>query len=59
MLIRGVAKAFDVTKEDPATIARYDTSQYISDSKFADKKNGQSGRHWYQTNARTLGRLYC
>ena len=50
-------EAFDVNKEDRATLARYDTSQFISDSKYTDKKNGQSGRHWYQTNARTLGRL--
>ena len=57
MLIRGVAEAFDVTKEDPATLARYDTSQFISDTKYTDKTNGKSGRHWYQTNARTLGRL--
>ncbi len=57
MLLRGVAEAFDVTQEDSATLARYDTSQFISDTKYTDKKNGQSERHWYQTNARTLGRL--
>ena len=31
MLIRGVADAFDINKEDDATIARYDTSQFIND----------------------------
>ena len=57
MLLRGVAEAFDDTKEAPGTLARYDTSHFISDTKYVDKKNGKSERHWYQTNARTLGRL--
>ena len=57
MLIRGVADAFDINKEDDATIARYDTSQFINDEKFAYVKNGQQERHWYQTNARSLGKL--
>ncbi|MDC0574948.1 DUF1501 domain-containing protein [Pirellulaceae bacterium] len=57
MLIRGVGEAFDISREDPQTIARYDTSQYISETKYANVSNGKSTRHWYQTNARTLGRL--
>ncbi|HAL14450.1 MAG TPA: DUF1501 domain-containing protein, partial [Planctomycetaceae bacterium] len=57
MLIRGVADAFDINKEDDATIARYDTSQFINDEKFAYVQNGQQERHWYQTNARSLGKL--
>ncbi len=28
VLVRGVASAFDLSKEDPATVARYDTSQF-------------------------------
>lgn len=57
MLIRGVGEAFDISREDPQTIARYDTTQYISETKYANVSNGKSTRHWYQTNARTLGRL--
>jgi hypothetical protein len=56
MVLRGVANAFDLTKEDPRTIERYDTRPYIYDERYTDKTNGRAGRKWYQTNARTLGR---
>ncbi len=56
MVLRGVAEAFDLSKEDPQTIARYDTSQYIREDADKDKTNGRVGRRWYQTNAQTLGR---
>jgi hypothetical protein len=57
MVLRGVADAFDLSKEDSGTIARYDTRDYIHDTRYKDKTNGRQGRKWYQTNARTLGRL--
>ena len=56
MVLRGVAQAFDLSQEAPATIARYDTSQYVRESAYNDKSNGKEGRRWYQTNAQTLGR---
>ncbi len=56
MVLRGVADAFDLSKEDPRTIERYDTRQFIHDERYTDKTNGRDGRKWYQTNARTLGR---
>ena len=57
MVLRGVADSFDLSKEDPRTIARYDTREHIHDTRYTDKTNGRQGRKWYQTNARTLGRL--
>lgn len=56
MVLRGVAKAFDLSQEDPATLARYDTGQFIRENADNDKTNGRVGRRWYQTNAQTLGK---
>lgn len=56
MVLRGVSDAFDLSKEDAATIARYDTSQYLSETAYADKSNGKQSRRWYQNNALTLGK---
>jgi hypothetical protein len=56
MVVRGVSDAFDLSKEDPATIARYDTKQYVNETKYVDKSNGKSSRRWYQNNALTLGK---
>ncbi len=56
MVLRGVADAFDLSKEDPRTIERYDTARYIREKVYADKSNGNSSRRWYQSNARTLGK---
>ena len=57
MVVRGVAQAFDLSQEDSKTIERYDTQAYINDRAYRDKTNGRQGRQWYQSNARTLGRL--
>lgn len=57
MLLRGVADAFDLSREDPQTIARYDTSQFVEPTRYSDKSNGSKSRGWYQSNARTLGKL--
>lgn len=56
MVLRGVSDAFDLSKEDAATIARYDTSQYLNETAYADKSNGKQSRRWYQNNALTLGK---
>ena len=56
MVIRGIAEAFDLSKEAPSTIARYDTGQYVREKNYADKTNGRKSRRWYQNNALTLGR---
>jgi hypothetical protein len=58
MVLKGVADAFDLSKEDPRTIARYDTSQYVRPRSFYEgRSNGGKDRMWYQANARTLGKV--
>ncbi len=58
MLFKGVAGAFDLSREDPQTIARYDTGQFVRPVPYYEKKsNGEKGRMWYQAHARTLGKL--
>lgn len=56
VVLQGVADAFDLSQEDPATIARYDTSHLVHPTRYRDKSNGAEARGWYQTNARTLGK---
>ncbi|MDA1018060.1 MAG: DUF1501 domain-containing protein [Planctomycetota bacterium] len=56
MVVRGVSDAFDLSKEDSATLARYDTRQFVNETSYADKSNGKSSRRWYQNNALTLGK---
>jgi hypothetical protein len=57
MVLKGVADAFDLSKEDPRTIARYDTSCYLRARSFYEgRSNGSKDRGWYQSNARTLGK---
>ena len=56
MILRGVANAFDLSKEDPRTIARYDTSHFISETRYKHVSNGNKRRRWYQNNAHTLGK---
>jgi hypothetical protein len=56
IVVRGISDAFDLSKEDSATIARYDTGQYVDEESYADKSNGKSSRRWYQNNSLTLGR---
>ncbi|MEK6239708.1 MAG: DUF1501 domain-containing protein [Planctomycetales bacterium] len=57
MILQGVADAFDLTKENSSVVARYDTSQYVHSTGYQDKTNARKGREWYQSNARTLGKL--
>lgn len=58
MVLNGVADAFDLSQEDPRTIARYDTAAHIHPRPFYQgKTNGGTQRGWYQENARSLGKL--
>jgi len=53
LLLRGVADAFDLSKEDPKTIARYDTSHLFN---MADYHEG--GKHFlYQGNKKLVDQL--
>ena len=52
-LLGGVADAFDLSKEDPRTIAKYDTGHLLRSDAWADKNN----REHYDANAKSLGKL--
>jgi hypothetical protein len=56
IVLRGVAEAFDLSKEDPRTIARYDTAGFVDEDRYGVVNNGGSARRWYQNNAQTLGK---
>ncbi len=53
-ILGGVADAFDLSREDPKTIARYDTSQLVRPDQI-DKKWNNYPR--YVDNGKTLGKL--
>ena len=53
-LLGGVAGAFDLSKEDPATIARYDTAPLVRPDQISKKWNNYDH---YVDNAKALGKL--
>ena len=54
VVLRGVADAFDLKKEDPATLARYDTAPLLRPENISKKWNNHKN---YADNAKTLGKL--
>jgi uncharacterized protein (DUF1501 family) len=54
VVLRGVADAFDLKKEDPATLARYDTAPLVRPENISKKWNNHKN---YADNAKTLGKL--
>ncbi len=54
-ILGGVAGAFDLSKEDPRTIARYDTAALVEASQISDKWNN---RKHYIDHGRSLGKLF-
>lgn len=54
ILLGGVGEAFDLAREDPKIVDRYDTSRLINVEKIDKKWNNH--KH-YADNARTLGKL--
>ena len=44
IVLRGVADAFDLSREDPRTIARYDTADFIDEDRYSGVSNGGSAR---------------
>ena len=54
VILGGVSDAFDLSKEDPATVARYDTSQLVKPDDI-DKKWNNHKR--YADNGMALGKL--
>jgi len=53
-ILGGVADAFDLSKEDPATIARYDTAPLVQPDQISRSWNNYKN---YVDNARNLGKL--
>ena len=51
----GVAKALDLSQEDPKTVARYDTSHFSKKGQWDRAKRGQAG--YYDAQAATIGKL--
>lgn len=52
-LMGGVADAFDLSREDPRTIAAYDTNHLLRSADWTHKNN----REHYDANAKSLGKL--
>ncbi|MGF1579310.1 MAG: DUF1501 domain-containing protein [Gemmataceae bacterium] len=53
VVLGGISRAFDLSHEDPRTVARYDTSHLIRPSLWERKNNKKR----YTANAQTLGKL--
>ena len=53
-IIAGVADAFDLQREDPRTIARYDTAPLVNPEQISRRWNNYNH---YVDNAKTLGKL--
>jgi hypothetical protein len=54
VLLRGVADAFDLSKEDPKLVARYDTAPLVNSDAIKQKWNN---RKYYLDHARSVGKL--
>lgn len=53
VLRKGVIDAFDLSKEDPKTLARYDTGHYFKPKLWGKKNNVK----WYTAHIQTIGKL--
>ena len=53
-ILGGVAQAFDLSKEDPRVVARYDTAPLVRPDQISRKWNNYNN---YVDNAKTLGKL--
>ena len=54
VILRGAARAFDLTREAPQVVARYDTAPLVHPDSI-DRK--WSNHKWYADHGRTLGKL--
>jgi len=54
VILRGAAEAFDLSKEDPKTLARYDTAPLVAVDSINKKWNNHK---MYADHGRTLGKL--
>jgi hypothetical protein len=54
VIVRGAAEAFDLTREVPQVVARYDTAPLVHPDNINKK---WSNHRWYADHGRTLGKL--
>lgn len=58
LVTKGVADAFDLTKEDPRTVARYDTSRFFDPKQWLyDGGKTRNNIPWYTAHTKTLGKM--
>ena len=58
LVLKGVADAFDLSKEDPRTVARYDTSGFFKAEHWTDSKGkAKNNLPWYTAHTKTLGKM--
>lgn len=58
MLIKGVGEAFDLSKEDPRLIERYDTAGFLNPKLWTDEKGKKKTNDpWYTAHSQSLGKL--
>ena len=59
LVIKGVADAFDLSKEDPKTLARYDTSGFYDPQQwmYAGGTKKRNNIPWYTAHTKTLGKM--
>lgn len=57
LITKGMADAFDLSQEDPQTLARYDTSAYLKPKlwEYGDGKT-RNNIPWYTAHTKTLGK---
>src|SRR5690606_37649039 len=53
-IVGGAAEAFDLSKEDPKVVERYDTWNLMTPDDISRRWNNHK---WYVDNAQTLGKL--
>jgi hypothetical protein len=57
LITKGVADAFDLSKEDPRTLARYDTSGFYNPEQWRyDGNKKRNNIPWYTAHTKTLGK---
>ena len=57
LITKGIADAFDLSKEDPRTVARYDTSGFYDPEQFRyDGNKKRNNIPWYTAHTKTLGK---
>jgi len=58
LITKDVAEAFDLTREDPRTLARYDTAGYFDPQQWMyDGSKKRNNIPWYTAHTKTLGKM--